>query len=162
MRGAILLIALWHFGAKAAETNSPLSGQFTLPALELRAPVAQKQTEAIPKDVGSSLGNIDLRREPNSSALAAIQTDTPMGDQFSLSARISECEMQVYRRLEEGGYLTRPEPETPIGHFMERTFSTEIIHLGKGKAMATCTLYTAIKRKNPLCLLNPLFLFISW
>ena len=36
------------------------------------------------------------------------------------------------------------------------------IHLGKGKAVAGCTLYTAIKRKNPLCLLNPLFLFVSW
>ena len=162
MKGAILLIALWCFAAKAAETNSMPSVQFTPPSLELRAPVAQKETEAIPKDAASSLGAIDLRREPNSSALAAIQIDTPMGDQFSLSARISEREMQVYRRLEEGGYLTRPEPETPIGHFMDRTFSPEIIHLGKGKAMATCTLYTAIKRKNPLCLLNPMFLFISW
>jgi hypothetical protein len=82
--------------------------------------------------------------------------------EFSASSRLTEHERQIYRRLDEAGYLTRPEPETPLSHFLDRTFSPEVIHLGKGKAVAGCTLYTAIKRKNPLCLLNPMVLFFSW
>ena len=70
--------------------------------------------------------------------------------------------MQIYRRLDEAGYLTRPEPETPLSHFLDSTFSPEVIHLGKGKAVAGCSIYTAIKHKNPLCLLNPMVLFFSW
>lgn len=43
---------------------------------------------------------------------------------------------------------------------LNNTFSPEVIHYRK--ADVSCTIYTAIKRKNPFCLLNPIFFNVSW
>ena len=43
---------------------------------------------------------------------------------------------------------------------LDKTFSPEVIHFRK--ADMSCTLFTAYKRKNPFCLLNPIFFNVSW
>ena len=40
------------------------------------------------------------------------------------------------------------------------TFAPEVIHYHKSDM--SCTLFTAFKRKNPFCLLNPIFFNVSW
>ena len=165
----ICLLTLGRCLAPALETNSLGSAQlFSVPSLDLHSstPSAQKPADdSILSEKATSLpDSADLTPITRPADFAQPQTQPAWRDQFSLGTHMTELDMRVYKRLEEGGYFTRPEPETPIGHFMERTFSPEIIRLGNrsSKAFATCTLYTAIKRKNPLCLLNPMFIFVSW
>jgi hypothetical protein len=71
---------------------------------------------------------------------------------------------QLYHYLDRSGYLTRPAP--PSSSFLVRAtdaaFTPEPVHIGK-TTMFSCSVLTAIKRKNPLCLLDTLpFLQISW
>jgi len=76
----------------------------------------------------------------------------------SLSA--SEFHSRVIRSDEF--YLTRAElpADSGVVRFLENTFTPEVVHIGK--VPVTCSIITAIKRKNPLCLLNPLFFQVSW
>lgn len=90
------------------------------------------------------------------SALAASS------ESMELSSSQSQFFRQIYRQLDEGGYLTKPEvkPDGFLARFAE-SFEPEVIHLGKHTTLS-CTLITAIKHKNPLCLINPVFLVLSW
>ena len=151
----------------SAETNSQVATlSFTLPTTQLRSMSPQegqgkKVAEPQTSPETAILQIPDTPRLSTLREIASSEFDPGPTDRFSATVRGSDLEMQVYKRLEEGGYLTRPEPETPLEHFLDRSFSPEVIHLGR-HAVASCTLYTAIVRKNPLCLLNPMFLFISW
>jgi hypothetical protein len=134
-----------------------------VPSLQLRSLGSQGQKSLLPVEGESDNSQAQaspVLADPFRLEIAEVKTSPTL--EFSASSRLTEREMQIYRRLDEAGYLTRPEPETPLSHFLDSTFSPEVIHLGKGKAVAGCTLYTAIKRKNPLCLLNPMVLFFSW
>jgi hypothetical protein len=136
-----------------------------LPSLQLRSSEPQ-EIKSLPADRGGSenAGDREIKalKDARFPRLEITEAKVSPTLEFSASSRLTEHEMQIYRRLDEMGYLTRPVPETPLSHFLDRTFTPEMIHLGKGKAVAGCTLYTAIKRKNPLCLLNPMVLFFSW
>jgi hypothetical protein len=59
-------------------------------------------------------------------------------------------------------YLTRPVPvsDDPMVRAVNNIFTPEVVYLGK--IPVTCSIVTAIKRKNPLCLLNPIFFQASW
>jgi hypothetical protein len=75
----------------------------------------------------------------------------------------NEGRMQrLYRKLDERGYLERREPKSDnrFTRAMDAIFAPEVIHIGS-TAIAFSP-YTAIKRKNPLCLLNPVPIAISW
>jgi len=69
---------------------------------------------------------------------------------------------QLYRKLERGGYLAPREQKSDNGFVraMDAVFTPEVIEIG-GAAIAFSP-YTAIKRKNPFCLLNPVPIVISW
>ena|SRR5215471_9479652 len=162
---AIIINCWW---VASAETNSAsMTLSFVLPTTQLRCIAPERAqgtnaTEPQPQHPETNaLQSISVLRWPTLDQLSSTEVEPVAADSFSVSVRGSDLEMQVCRRLEDGGYLTRPEPETPLTHFLDRTFSPEVIHLGRN-ATASCTLYTAIVRKNPLCLLNPMFLFISW
>jgi len=43
---------------------------------------------------------------------------------------------------------------------MDAVFEPEVIHLRK--IDVSCSLITALKRRNPLCLINPIVLNVSW
>jgi hypothetical protein len=59
-------------------------------------------------------------------------------------------------------YLTAPEPksENRLVRAAEAIWAPEVIKVGK--TSLSCSLITAIKRKNPLCLINPIFFQASW
>ena len=75
---------------------------------------------------------------------------------------MTRFEREVYARLERGGYLKTPEPPTDnrLQRFLNSTFEPEVLHFGK--LSLSCTAITAIKRKNPLCLINAIFLRLEW
>lgn len=62
------------------------------------------------------------------------------------------------------GLIQPPEPlpHDPLSRGCEAIFKPEVVHIGQ-KATFSCSIWTAIKRKDPLCLLgvHP-FLRISW
>ena len=71
----------------------------------------------------------------------------------------------VYRRLEQldrQGRLMQPdEPsDNRFVRAMDSVFRPEVVKIG-GVAVS-CSVITAVKRKNPLCLLNPMVIGIAW
>lgn len=68
---------------------------------------------------------------------------------------------RIYR-LETGDYVIfhEPPPDNLYVHTMDTIFRPEVIRLGKMSVAGSVV--TAIKRKNPLCLLNPMVLGFSW
>lgn len=83
-------------------------------------------------------------------------------EQMSLNSWTSDFHQQIYRRLEEGGYLNRPRgpSDNLFVRAVDGIFRPEVVHFKK--VDVSCSLVTAIKRKNPLCLLNPIFLSVDW
>ena len=90
-------------------------------------------------------------------------SDTP---NYAFSYRRSDLfpgriDPELYKRLEAAGCLT-PHPPPPDNAFTRAMsiFEPEVVHLGQFDV--SCSLITAIKRKNPLCLLNPMVLNVAW
>ena len=81
---------------------------------------------------------------------------------MTAEARERALMMKYYERLERGGYLTRPPPPSDnlLVRFADSTLRPEVFKIGN--VSVTCSIVTAIKRKNPLCLLSPMILGISW
>jgi|SRR5579859_1844239 len=79
-------------------------------------------------------------------------------------ATLNNDDNEFHSRIIRSGqfYLTEPEPksENSLVRAADAIWSPEVIKLGK--TSVSCPLVTAIKRKNPLCLLNPLFFQLSW
>ena len=159
-----LLFCGWSL---AAQTNSgSLSRElFSTPQLQLR-PLAQKP--AIPRadfSDNNQLMQPDLPRADDSKLSAGGPWEnSSIGNSFELGIsndRSRSFAMQ-YERLERGGYLRRPElpTENRLYRFVNATFEPEVIHLGK--ASVSCSLITALKKKNPLCLIDPIFFHLSW
>ena len=80
---------------------------------------------------------------------------------LSLSTFERSFEQQIYERLDRAGYFDRPElrSDSLLARVGE-AFEPEPIHVGK--TTVTCSVWTAIKKKNPLALLNPIVLNVSW
>jgi hypothetical protein len=74
----------------------------------------------------------------------------------------SDFQQELFHRMDRAGYFERPPrpPDSPVLRWAQGTFQPEEVRVGKTKL--TCSLYTALKRKNPLCLLNPVFFGLSW
>lgn len=83
--------------------------------------------------------------------------------QGEMRSDISEARMErLYRKLDRGGYLAPREQgsDNKFVRAMDAIFAPEVIQIG-GTSIAFSP-YTAIKRKNPLCLLNPVPIAVSW
>jgi hypothetical protein len=83
--------------------------------------------------------------------------------QGEMRSDMDEARMErLYEKLERGGYLARRDrpPDNLFTRGMEAVFAPEVIKIG-GTSIAFSP-YTAIKRKNPLCLLNPIPIVVSW
>ncbi len=81
----------------------------------------------------------------------------------TLSTATGLTETEIYGPLRPNQfYLTVPEPrsENKLVRAAQVIFEPRPVQLGKVKL--ACPIITAIKKKNPLCLLNPLFVQVSW
>ena len=154
-------------GNLVAQTNSPwVSRQlFSTPQVRLRSlnPEPDRPTSVVTDD---------SRGLPSDAALSqdfllrpeAARSGKPKDsfEAMSGSGGPTGFPWAIYERLERGGYLTRPE--LPTGNRLERlvvaTFVPEVIQWRK--VSVSCSIVTAIKRRNPLCLLNPIFLDVRW
>jgi hypothetical protein len=115
--------------------------QFSLPSVQLRSETrtqSEKSASDIQRPAAISVQNVALETslsnfEPRSSVVRS--------DEF---------------------YLVRTQVgfDSPVERFVDSVFRPEVYHLGKTEV--SCSFLTAIKRKNPLCLLNPLVVQVSW
>ena len=85
-----------------------------------------------------------------------------LAEVMAASTASSEPGARLYRRLEQSGNLNLLEPIRPRGSggVIDAIFEPEIIRMGK--TAVSGSIITAYKRKNPLCLLNPIFFDLSW
>jgi hypothetical protein len=112
-------------------------GRFFLPPLKLRAAV-ELETRA-PKPALSV-------EEPSAAPAETVMLESTLKD-GGLPGRVIRSDQF---------YLARPEPLS----FVDGIFRPEAVHLGK--TSVSCSLLTALKRKNPLCLLSPIVFQLSW
>ena len=137
--------------ACAEETLRPASSIF---AADGRIPTSVE--EMLPAHTRLGLERTDWLRL--SSGMGAAAT---MSLQSDMSAEVDEHFADVYRRLEERNDLFAPQPSQ--NRFVRATdaiFSPAPIRLGS--TYISFTPVTAWKKRNPLCLLNPLVFNISW
>ena len=131
----------------AAQTNvpSPTVSPFVLPPIQLwEPPAAEEQSQTLAFAVPAS---------PQFSGSAPHVTLNTFNDDTEFHSRV----------IQSGQfYLTEPEPksENRLVRAAEAIWTPEVVKVGK--TSISCSVITAIKKKNPLCLLNPLFFQASW
>ena len=163
MRLFLFCVAVGGWSA-FSQTNTPVVPleALRLPPTELhfgspeRQPSLTLADQKVPAGVGLDVTNTPL------AVPVRIPSTNDVPDQMSLSSQGSDFDQRMYRRLEEGGYLTRMEQPSD-NLFVRATdgiFRPEVVHFRKIEI--SCSLITAIKRKNPLCLINPIFFSASW
>ena len=148
-------IAIWGCGlfffalTGRGQTNSTaeVRPRFFLPPIHLRLDQEPETLKPAPS-VSLSLTPISQASQATSSSLEISWSDG------------SEFHSRVIRPGQF--YLTRAEPlpNGTVARTLDRIFTPEVVHVGKIPVSAS--IVTAIKRKNPLCLLNPVFFQISW
>jgi len=108
-------------------------------------------------DIGSDVVTIS-----NGSITVANYRNDCINDQVVLDSYLGEFDYQTYRLLSESNFLKRPEPEPDdlFSRAANEIFKPEPVRIGK--TTVCFSVVTAIKRKNPLCLVNPMVLNISW
>jgi hypothetical protein len=156
------------------QTNWPASlTLFSLPHLEMKrlecepAPQLQtRRTEASEPAAGQGA--------LVAPAIAAnVSTNSRSGEPGEIALNSSYNNdffqrLDIYRRLDEGGYLTKPyRPDGLLASAMDSMSRPEVFHVGK--TTVRCSLLSAIKHKDPLCLLNlddpesnPSVVFFKW
>jgi hypothetical protein len=125
------------------ETTTPSA--FTPPAFELQAAAAPNTSPADLFFAG---------KEGNPAE--------PQLDQFELDSFSSTESRRIYARLDNEGFFERPlaRSDNLIDRTIDTIFVPEPIKLGK--MTLSCSVYNAVKRRNPLCLINPIFFNLSW
>jgi hypothetical protein len=101
---------------------------------------------------------------PVSSSDAPRAGNAAADNRFSTSLD-HDADLQFQRFIHyhpDYGFVRKPqEPKNPVSRMFYTIFKPEPIHIGQ-HAVFSCTIVTAIKRKNPLCLLNPMVIDCSW
>ena len=158
MRQAILLVFVALATSGLSQEYSHLSGRFTLSESPRPFPILDRQLEltspptALP---GSETAATTDFSSLTGSGVFQIQTDSYT--QTRMDAVCAKLE-----QMERGGFVFYPAQtsDSPIVNAMNAVFEPEVFHIGKISASASVV--TAIKRRNPLCLLSPAVLTFSW
>ena len=147
--------------ANGAETNSmpEYARLFILPEPHLR-------TEHADPPKSTSVPTVSAQREIRLSSLPADTQapapGTPPVDHIFLSTDRGNPDFQAYHHYPPDFSIIRPvrSSDDPLVRCLDSVFRPEEFHIGK--TTVSCSILTAIKRKNPLCLINPIFLNVSW
>ena len=132
---------------------------FAPPQLTLRPPVSEAKPilplpEFKPQSVVQPL-------ESQTSQPSSSERPTTLAEELNVSGRFRDFDLQIYDRLEKQGCFTKVErSDSRIERFVENTFTPEVMRFRK--VSVSCSLVTAVKRRNPFCLLNPYVLQLSW
>lgn len=139
-----------------AQTNSfsQCSRWLILPDIQLRGECTEPRAAVQPRDqIGiSSSSQIVRLSGPEIERVSSTE----------LSTDHDNHDPQWFRRVEPELILIQPKHshENILSRGFTSIFQPEEFRVGK--TTVSCSIWTAIKRKNPLCLINPIFLNVSW
>jgi hypothetical protein len=145
--------------AAAAQTNS-----FPQYARWLILPESHLRTEATePPASTSDVEDGQAKLSSSTTALRSADLKIQHSDANGLSEVRDGGDVQrYYFRQPDFGFI---QPVRVSNNLVVRAFDSvfrpEEFHVGR-TVTASCTLWTAIKRRNPFCLLNPIFLRGAW
>jgi hypothetical protein len=157
-------VATWTFAVASvgmalvahAQTNMPGRELFAVPVPGLRAvPVsaAASPVKALEDELGP-----DIRSVPPKT----IWQGGYLRSELLISSAGGDDDFRQYFLTHGSSGLERPAPPlSPVAHAFDSVFRPVEIRIGR-TATLNCSIWTAIERKNPLCLLNPVFFNISW
>jgi hypothetical protein len=163
---AALLVIFWSVNAPAQTNSSSVAAE---PPPAFPAPVADQppKAELLATPISSNLwGGLTLNAPPREPEYEWLKDTSGLTLGHAADApaldRAERTMLRYYEQLEAGGYLTPTPP--PPDNLYDRTFNAifEPEQVRMGKATVSFTPITAIKRKNPLALLNPLVFSVSW
>ena len=145
--------------AAVAETNSipQYARCFILPKPRLRTGPAE------PPAPGPAPGNGQAILTVSVTEMRPADLKTQQTDRFALSAERGSGEAErYYLRQPNFGFIPPARAsEDPVVRATEAIFRPEDFRIGRTTTFS-CTILTAIKRRDPLCLLNRHFLIITW
>jgi len=147
---------------------------FSIPSLDIRVPPAANQPSLdSQKSSTESLAlappaaqSAPCLKSPNSSVFnpkyVVLSMPSRASEDFIQDSFRTDFDRALYQRLDRAGYFTRGPTisRNALDRSLDNIFNPEVFRLGK--TSVSCSVFTAIKRKNPLCLANPVFLNISW
>jgi len=141
---ALALYGFSGFAQTNVSTSASSEPHFFLPPVQLWQPAVAEENPST-----------------NSFGIGSV-SNTESGGQMSLNSLTGDGEFRS-RIIRPGEfYLIQAEPESEnrFVRAAEALWRPEVVHLGR--TSVSCSVITAIKRKNPLCLLNPIFFQASW
>ena len=142
-------LLLWSAALPApAQTNCGTDSilEFSLPPMQLRAELKFELPAPAAPSLPAGWGTQSETREA------------------TVSTADADTSLHTYNIRSDRFYLVETLPRESDNAFVRgynKVFDPEVYHLGKRTAVS-CSVATAIKRKNPLCLLNPIFFNMSW
>ena len=157
MRQVILLVFVALAGTSLGQDHSALSGRFSLSESPRPFPIMDRadltsapisQTTSLP----AAMSGVSTVSGPGE---FQIQTDSYIQTRMDAAcARLDQ--------MDQNGFVFYPAEtsDNRIVNAMNAVFEPEVFHIGKISASAS--IVTAIKRRNPLCLLSPAVLVFSW
>ena len=156
---ALVMVGVGMATTTTGQTNSSVDSIrfFSVLAAQLRT----ADTEPPASRTGLQQGEVALHSRPVETRLADLKVRPSHA--FPLVVNGDDQEF----RLSYGGHydydFLRPAKVSadPVTRVLDSVFRPEEFRVGRATTVS-CSLLTAIKRKNPLCLLNPLFLSVSW
>jgi hypothetical protein len=152
-----ILMATWLLVSTclvcSGQTNSPVAAGHADNSSQTKLTPSQSQLFP-PPDL--KLHDLPFKQEAPSDALPH-RTVAYSGQ---MDSEISPGQAALFRRIEQAGELKPPAAGTDFERKMDAAFKPKIIHIGHVKIYSPIA--TAIARKNPFCLLDPMVLGISF
>jgi len=164
MNPAVFCRALVMAGVGMATTTTAQTNSAVDSIRVFRIPTAQLQTvdtKAPASKTGLQQGEIGSHSWPVETRLA----DPKVQPWHALTSVVNSEDEDF--RLADGRHLDwdliRPAkvPADPVARVFDSVFRPEEFRVGRNTTVS-CSILTAVKRKNPMCLLSPLFLNVSW
>jgi hypothetical protein len=147
----------------SGQANSPPTPRtwLSIPTAQLRS--VGREVDPLGEAASGLVAAFDNPSAPATDSTATSnQSGDRSQDQMSLESYSGEFDYRTYRLLHENAFLKRAKPESGdlFSRVVANIFEPEVFRIGQ--TAVCCSVVTAINRKNPLCLLNPLVLNISW
>jgi hypothetical protein len=137
----------------SGQTNSPVAAVRADNSSQTKLTPSQSQLFP-PPDL--KLHDLPFKHEAPSDALS--QRTVAYSGQ--MGSEISPGQAALFRRIEQAGELKPRAAGTDFERKMDAAFKPKVIHIGHVQIYSPIA--TAIARKNPFCLLDPIILGISF
>lgn len=145
-----------------AQTNAPAeyARWFVLPEPHLRTEAAYPSVSPSVSPSNLPVATVKPGHLPAEARPSGFKVLHPNPDVMALNHGDAGLSAWYSRRFDQD-FIPLPEPsKNPVSRALDSIFIPEEFRVGK--TAVSCSILTAIKRKNPFCLLNPIVLNVSW